>query len=215
MYKVCLDPGHMKGIDAGAAANELNEEDLTLDICKRIKPLLEVNGIDVIMTRDGQSIAGVTSVSQSLQARCLIANKAQANVLVSVHINAGGGTGAETYVFAKGGQADQAAQKVQQYLVLCGLVNRGVKVNPSLYVLKNTAMPAILTECGFVDNMYDASLLKTEDFRQRLAVAHAKGICEYFGQIYQDAGVVKESRTTDKNGQVLDLLKQAVKILEG
>jgi N-acetylmuramoyl-L-alanine amidase len=221
MPKICLDPGHQtKDVDTGAQGNGLRESILTLDICQRIKPLLEFNGFEVVMTREGDTIPGVTTLNQSLQQRCYIANAAQANLFISVHVNAGGGTGTEVYICGRGGQAERLANIALYYLVQqCAWKDRGVKV-ANFYVLTNTAMPAILTENGFIDNASDAAKLADPDFRQRIAVAHAKAVCDYYGQTYKEKAVVKESLTTqstqtDKVQQALSLLKQAINILEG
>jgi N-acetylmuramoyl-L-alanine amidase len=191
MPRICLDAGHNNsGIDTGAQGNGLREELLTLDICQRIKPLLRFNGFEVVMTREGDFVNGPHgTVNESLQTRCFIANSAQANLFVSVHINAGGGSGTEIFIAGSGGQAERAANMVLPYLVSAGgWANRGIKVE-NLYVLKNTNMPAILTENGFIDTFSDAAKLADTDFRQKIAVAHAKGICDYFGVQYKEGGI--------------------------
>jgi N-acetylmuramoyl-L-alanine amidase len=188
MPKICLDAGHNNsGADTGAQGNGLREELLTLDICQRLKSLLQFNGIEVVMTREGDFVNGAHgTVNESLKTRCYIANKNQVNLFVSVHINAGGGTGQEIFICGRGGQAERAANILLPYLVLAGgWPNRGVKV-AGQYVLENTNMPAILTENGFIDTVADAAKLADPNFRQALAVAHAKGICDYFNQAYKD-----------------------------
>jgi N-acetylmuramoyl-L-alanine amidase len=235
MPKICLDAGHNNsGADTGAAGNNLREELLTLDICQRIKALLELNDFEVVMTREGDFVNGPhNTVNESLQTRCNIANKAEADLFISVHINAGGGTGQEIYICGGGGQAEKFA-KISLYYLLqqCAWKDRGVKTSNFL-VLENTTMPAILTENGFIDNAADASLLRAEDFRQKIAVAHAKAVCDYYKQTYNDkqapvssptaealSSIVNkisaedDSHLTDKTKQALVLLKQAIKLLE-
>lgn len=103
-----------------------------------------------------------------------------------MQVNAGGGIGAEVLVVGLGGRAEVAANKVLAYLVEAGgWVNRGVKVQ-NVLVLRETSMPAILTENGFIDRDADAVKLKNSNFRYALAVAHAKGICDYLGIQYQE-----------------------------
>lgn len=224
--RICIDPGHNSfGVDTGAEGNGLREQDLTLDIAKRLKPLLEYNGFDVVMTREGDQVGGSFSgLTTELQARCDIANQANADLFVSIHINSGGGTGAEVYC-VPGGKAEDSANHMIYYLIQqCGWVNRGVK-NANYYVLVNTNMPAILTENGFIDNPSDAQKLANPSFRQIIARAHAKGIVDYFGKEYRDkpspqevpqphAGTPIQSTQPDKTSQALDLLKQAIKLLE-
>ncbi len=185
--KVCIDPGH-GGYDPGAIGNGLQEKDLTLDVCLKLKPLLEFNGISVILTRDGDYAPGHVDNDQkgNLSARVKSAETANADLFVSVHINAGGGTGVEVLVIGTGGRAEIAANKILPYLVQAGSwANRGVKTQ-NVMVLRETSMPAILTENGFIDTVTDSAKLKEPDFRQTLAVAHTKGICDYFGIEYHE-----------------------------
>jgi len=186
--RVCIDPGH-GGSDPGAVGNGLKEKDITLDICLKLKPLLEFNGISVTMTRDGD-YAPKGSWDDLLN-RVQIAEASKADLFTSVHINSAGavnvGTGAEVLIVGTGGRAETAAKKVLPYLVQTGgWANRGVKTQ-NVFVLRQTSMPAILTESGFINTAADANELRDPGFRQELAVAHAKGICEYFGLTYKVA----------------------------
>lgn len=186
--KVCVDPGH-GGYDPGAIGNGLKEKDLTLDICFRLKPLLEFNGISVILTREGDHAVGYleNDLNGELRARVERAELAKADLFVSVHINAGGGTGVEVLIIGLGGKAEIAAKKVLPFLVQTGgWTNRGIKTQ-NIMVLRETSMPAILTENGFIDKTVDAEKLREPNFRQALAVAHAKGICDYFGIQYKES----------------------------
>lgn len=185
--KVCLDPGH-GGYDPGAVGNGLQEKDITLDICLKIRPMLEYNGISTVLTRDGDYAPSHLEgdLNGELGARVDIAEKNAVDLFVAIHINAGGGTGAEVLVAGLGGRAETAANQVLPYLVqVGGWSNRGVK-NQNIFVLKETSMPAILTESGFIDNTTDAAKLKDPNFRQALAVAHTKGICDFFGVQYTE-----------------------------
>jgi len=201
----CIDPGHnSNGADTGAQGCGLFEQDITLDIALRLKPLLEENGIQVVMTRTSDKVPGnYTNVTGSLQARCDISNNAKADLFVSIHCNAGGGTGSEVWVVSVGGRAEKAAKAVLARLVASyGWANRGVKTAND-YVLKYTDAPAILTENGFIDTIEDAVKLSSPSFRQEIAVAHAKGICDYFGIQYK-GGVSKVAEVKpDKDGYLL------------
>lgn len=196
--KVCLDPGH-GGYDPGACENGLKEKDLTLAICLALKPLLEYNGISVVLTRDGDYAPGrVNVVNTELKARVTIAEQARADLFVSVHINSGGGTGEEVLISGVGGRAEQVANKVLPRLLQAAKwPNRGVKVQ-NVLVLRDTSMPAILTESGFIDSMSDSAKLKDPVFIQSLAVSHARGICDYFGITYK----YKEVTTVDEDKDV-------------
>ncbi len=188
--QVMIDPGH-GGYDPGACGNGLQEKDITLDICLRLKPLLEHNGIEVCLTRDGDyapwHLEG--QLNAELNARSAISNDFGADLFVSVHINSGGGTGEEVLISAAGSRAEQAANKVyDQINEVTGWANRGVKVAYESVLGYKTNAPAILTENGFIDSEADTAKLKDSNFRQALAIAHAKGICGYFGITYKEEG---------------------------
>jgi len=90
MAKVFLDPGH-GGSDPGAVANGLKEKNLTLAIAKECASVLKASGVTVKMSRTGDTYP-------SLSARCQAANSWGADLFVSIHINAGGGTGFESFI---------------------------------------------------------------------------------------------------------------------
>lgn len=185
MTKICIDPGHNSiGVDTGAQGNGLREQDLTLDIALKLRDILKSNGFEVKLTREGASVGGST-VTESLKARCNIANAFGADLFISIHVNAGGGTGTEVYALP-GGRAVVAAQRLLDRLVYaCNWANRGVKTDREFYVLVHTNMPAILTENGFIDSAKDAAKLADGNFRQVIAEAHAKGVCDFFGVTFR------------------------------
>lgn len=109
------------------------------------------------------------------------------NVHVSVHANAYGSGwntagGIETYVYTtKPKEAVDLAQEVQNEMVKAtGLQNRGVKA-ANFHVVRETKMPAILCECGFMTNKKEASLLKSEDYRKKVALSIVKGLANKYG----------------------------------
>ncbi len=106
--RVVVDPGH-GGHDPGAQANGLTEASLVLDVALRLETLLREEGIDVVLTRR-------TSAFVPLEERLAIANRAQADLLLSIHANASplaGTSGIETYVlnFATDPQAEALAAR--------------------------------------------------------------------------------------------------------
>ncbi len=85
---------------------------------------------------------------------------------------------------AKGGEAEKLANLVLTEMAKgTPQVNRGLKVS-SFYVLKYTHMPAILTECGYMDNKREAMLMLDPDFQREMAIEHAKAICKYLSVKY-------------------------------
>jgi N-acetylmuramoyl-L-alanine amidase len=219
--RVCLDPGH-GGYDPGACGNGLQEKDITLEIALQLSPLLVYNGIGVGLTRTGDYAPNhlEDNLNGELNARVSISDSYGADLFVSIHVNSGGGTGQEVLISGAGGKAESAANLVyNQINKVTGWANRGVKVQ-NVLVLKETKAPAILTENGFIDSASDSAKLKDSSFIHSLAVAHAKGICDYFGITYKESPqstVITNSvaPATDKVTQAISLLNQAISILKG
>lgn len=127
----------------------------------------------------GHTVYDCTDENGTTQARNLtnIVNKCNAHKVdldVSIHLNAGGGTGVEVLVYSKNGSSTSAATKICQEVSKLGYPNRGVKERTNLYVLKRTASPALLIECCFVDNQADANRYNAE----KMANAIVSGLTE-------------------------------------
>jgi N-acetylmuramoyl-L-alanine amidase len=124
-----------------------------------------------------------------LKTRTDAANNLKADFYQSVHANAMTGTwqdaaGIETFHNPGSVEGEKAAKIIHKYLLQgTALKDRGVKT-ANFHVLRETHMPSVLCECGFMDNIHDAQLLLTSAYRQECADEIAKGICEYFGMAY-------------------------------
>lgn len=101
------------------------------------------------------------------------ANKQKCDLFISIHLNAGGGTGSEVYTY-KGAKLGQAT-KILSELNKLGFKNRGIKNGTHLYVVKNTTMTALLVEVCFVDNSSDTALYKKVGI-EKIAAAIKKGV---------------------------------------
>lgn len=181
MSDVMLDAGH-GGTDNGATGNGLREKDLNLAMALRVGEILtkDYEGIKIHYTR-------TTDKTLSLKERSDMANKANVDFFMSFHINAGGGTGYEDYIYDKlatNGETDKARQKiheeVKKVLNKYGVTNRGMK-KANFHVLRETKMKAVLVETLFIDNANDAELLKNETFHEDMAQAYAAGIAKVVG----------------------------------
>ena len=213
--KIFLDPGHNHcGADTGAVGFGLKEQDITYLIAARTKEKLEAAGLTVQMSRNRLTDnVGSGTLRSSLSARTQAANRWGADLFVSIHCNAGGGHGTETYC-CQGGISSgfKLAKKVQACLVeRVRLADRGVKVNPGLAVLRNSQMPAALIEAGFIDNAGDAAVLGSEAGQEKFAEAITQGICDYLLIDY-----IKEDLTMSQYEELknaLTDLTETVKIL--
>lgn len=175
MVKIFIDPGH-GGTDSGAAANGLLEKNITLQIAILLRDML-ISDYDDVSVRLSRSIDQSVTLAQRTNA----ANSWGADYFVSIHVNAGGGTGFESYVYPgvsaptttyRNALHDEIVRSVD-------FANRGKKT-ANFHVLRETSMPAILTENGFIDTTADANKLRNATFLQGIARAHATGLEKAF-----------------------------------
>ncbi len=184
MPKICIDAGHGKET-AGKRSPDgtLLEYEFNRDVAGRLKTILERHGVQVLLSAP-------TDKDIALTDRCKIANNAKVDYFISIHANAHkeywtDANGWEIFIYGKGGKAEQLANKIQKHSITdLKLKNRGVKVDPTLTVLKGTTMPAVLIEHGFYTNKTEVEKLKDSTFRQKCAEADAKGILEHLGIKY-------------------------------
>ena len=171
---VIIDPGH-GGKDSGAIGiGGVLEKDVILPISKRITEVLERNGIQVIMTRGSDYFV-------TLPGRVTMAQRANADVFVSIHANSAGAnrpevSGLETYHYDSGLRLAQIVHSK----ILQSLNVRDRKVRKArFYVLRKTSMPSILVETGFLTGRDDAAKLRTSAYQNQMADAIAQGILQY------------------------------------
>jgi N-acetylmuramoyl-L-alanine amidase len=213
--RIVIDAGH-GGHDPGAKARGIEEADLVLDVALRLEALLKDAGVEVIMTRR-------TNTFVPLEERTAIANRAGADLFLSIHSNAStsdSARGVETYFlnFAPNPQAEAIAarenaggsktmrnlpdivraialnNKIDESRDFASMVqnslytklqktnktarNLGVKQAPFM-VLVGATMPSILAEISFITNRQEATLLKTDKYKQQIAEALLAGVLRY------------------------------------
>jgi N-acetylmuramoyl-L-alanine amidase len=213
--RIVIDAGH-GGHDPGAKARGLEEAALVLDVALRLEALLKAAGVEVLMTRR-------TDTFIPLEERTAIANRAGADLFLSIHSNASAtdaAHGVETYFlnFAPNPQAEAIAarenaggsktmrnlpdivraialnNKIDESRDFASMVqnalytklqksnryvrNLGVKQAPFM-VLVGATMPSILAEISFITNRQEATLLKTDKYKQTIAEALLAGVLRY------------------------------------
>ncbi|MEF9952382.1 MAG: N-acetylmuramoyl-L-alanine amidase [Clostridium sp.] len=175
---IVLDAGH-GGKDSGAVSvSGTKEKDITLLVALKTGKILESKGYDVLYTRENDNVNWNSSIqSESLRYRYTFANSKRADLFISVHCNAGGGTGIETYYSKKYPSKDMTLAKNIQYELIkeTGMVDRRAKAG-SLAVVNNTTMPASLVEIGFIDNIRDEVKLRDPMYQNQCAEAMVRGI---------------------------------------
>ena len=195
--KIVIDAGH-GGKDPGAMGSQMPEKDIVLDIVIRLKKELAKAGFNVLMTRD-------QDVFIPLQERAELANRKNADLFISVHVNASSSAvprGFEAFYLA--GQSDQnknitdlntgvehmfASGQQKESIEIAHTVSRNLEQmlyletryikGANFRVLKVAKMPAVLLELGYVTNNTEGKLLNNSEYRQMLSESIAKGIFQY------------------------------------
>lgn len=183
--KIFIDQGHNpQNPNAGAEANGVREQDITYDIGVRLAALLNANpNFEARLSRTSPTQQLGTTTATSLQARVNGANSWGADYFISLHANSSqilSASGSEAYVYSSESPAYDMGLRILEGLnYTTGLPNRGVFVRPTLYVLRATAMPAVLVEMGYLTNANDAYLLTYDP--QSFAQGIYNGILLYYG----------------------------------
>ncbi len=184
MIKVFVDQGHNSSrVNAGASANGINEADLTFEVGSYLAALLFADcNFDVKVSRNNIDEVLGNNQRTSLQARVDLANNWGANLFISIHGNANENiniNGTEIYVYEIPSTAYDIAYDIMTQITLRLPINdNGIRANSSLYVLRNTNMPSLLIELGYLTNINDATLLQTRAFE--FAFAIYEGLLQYY-----------------------------------
>ena len=167
---VVIDAGHGGYDRGGVPGQRISEKDKTLDVAFRLRRILQTNGYRVIMTRD-------RDIFVPLGTRVAIANAYRDATFVSIHFNCStraGANGIETYYY-RGDSAGLAASIHRNVVAGAPTENRGIR-RRGFFVLRRTAIPAVLVECGFLTNPTEGRLAQSDSYREKLAEQIARGI---------------------------------------
>ena len=189
MYLIAVDDGHGKGTPGKrtplfADGTYMEENAYNKAAAQILEGLLKSHGFGVIMVSPEEE-------DTPLETRVKRANEAGADLYVSIHANAYGSgwndaNGVESWVYDKADQRTMEMAKAIHEAVAAALgrKDRGLKKSADLYVLRRTAMPAVLVEGGFMTNPEEAELLRSQAYRQKTAEGICRGICACFGIPY-------------------------------
>ena len=180
---IVIDAGH-GGWDPGMVSGNVDEKDVNLSIAKKLQTFLEQGGATVIITRYDDSDLSKNK-SGDMFVRRSIANSSHADIFVSIHQNSYNNTsvkGAQVFYFNESDNSLKLATCVQTRIrEFVDPSNRfQPKPNGNYYVLKQTEMPAVLVECGFLTNYAERQKLTDEAYQEKIAWGIYLGIVDYF-----------------------------------
>jgi N-acetylmuramoyl-L-alanine amidase len=175
--EILLDAGHGKNTPGKRSpiwsdGTQLFEWEFNRDIVKRVSELLKAEKIPYI-------ILVPEDLDISLKERCSRANKHKNAFLVSIHANAGGGTGWEIYTSVGRTKSDEYAQIIfkefenafPEFKMRTDLSDGDLDKESNFYILKNTKCPAVLLENFFMDTERDCKFIMSDNGRSRIALA--------------------------------------------
>ena len=190
--KVIIDAGH-GGQEPGAVYEGRQEKEDALQLAFDVGNALERRGISVSYTR-------VSDVYDSPYEKAAMANASDADIFLSIHRNAmpvpGTASGVENLVYEDSGTAGALGRNIGEALAEAGWTDLGVKERPGLVILRNTKIPAVLVEVGFINNEKDNEFLDAN--MAATADAIADGVLKTFRELDE---AEKAGRPAEETGQ--------------
>lgn len=189
--KYLLDYGH-GGIDPGAIGiDNVKEKDIVKEIGKRVKYHLERHQQTVFESRPNDETVSLTERSNK-------ANSNNVDLCISIHCNAfsdSSAQGVEIFYYKGSTRGQQLASSILNEITKAKLYtkNRGLKTD-NLHMTRETNMPSVLIELGFITNVTDKNLIINN--KEKFAIAITKGILSYYGITYK--AETTQTTTTDK-----------------
>ena len=186
-YTIVLDAGH-GGIDGGCVgASGVTEAELNLSVTKKLEKLLNGFGFNVVLTRHDSgglySISAQNKKQDDMQKRKLIIQKANPNMVVSIHFNSyinGYERGAQTFYLVGDEDGKYLADHVQAEMQLYLTKARANANHADLYILKCVEAPSIIVEGGFLSNAEEEQLVLTGDYQNKIAYSVFCGSVKYY-----------------------------------
>jgi N-acetylmuramoyl-L-alanine amidase len=195
---IVVDPGH-GGSDPGAAGKDgALEKDITLAIGRRLADCLGQAGAMVLLTReadtelsDPATTGQAAKKREDLTRRVDLANANRADLYLSIHVNSSSSParrGAQTFVQPGSAAGKMAAEFIQAELAET-FKNTGRRpVEVDHFITRNTSMPAVIVETGYITNEAEAKLLQDPDYQAKAARAIYAGVVKYFARMSSSPG---------------------------
>ena len=188
---VVIDAGH-GGDDPGKIGiNGSLEKDINLNIVKKLAGYLEAEGVQVVLTRDTEEGLYDAHASnkkvQDMKRRIEKIEETDPVLTVSIHQNSYPEEyvhGAQVFFYRGSTEGEALAERIQNRLVqgLDPENHRQIKANDSYYLLKKTAVPIVIVECGFLSNREEAQKLCEESYQEKIAWQIHLGIMQYLNK---------------------------------
>lgn len=184
---IVIDAGH-GGSDPGKIGiNKVLEKEINLKIAEKLKTFLEMEDIQVVMTRETD--AGLESADASnkkaddMRKRCQLIDDANPCFTVSIHQNSyheEAIKGAQVFYYEQSEEGKKIAECIQKHLIdqVDNNNKRVAKANGSYYLLRKTQQPTVIVECGFLSNYEEAEKLNDDYYQEKLAWAIHMAIME-------------------------------------
>ena len=175
---ILIDPGHGEDDPGMIGADGLEEKGINLAISLLLKSELETRGYSVVMTRETDKglydASANNKKAQDMQRRIAMIGEKSPVLSVSIHQNSYPDPaikGAQVFYYTSSVEGKQFAKRLQERLVkgLDPQNHRQAKANDSYYLLKKTACPIVIVECGFLSNPQEEALLTDSVYQERVA----------------------------------------------
>lgn len=182
---IVVDPGH-GGVDGGAiSALGYFEKEITLQIGKKLADRISTTGAKAVLTREEDIdyyTRGKGGKRSDLDKRLEISNGNEAQILISIHANAIKGkrwAGAQVFYHPNSAEGQILSRCIQHKLTDFPPGNRRKEKMEDFYLLRQSTIPAVIVEVGFLSNAEEAARLKNESYQDRLAEGILRGLVDY------------------------------------
>lgn len=205
---VVIDAGH-GGWDPGKVGDsDVLEKNINLAVALKLQSYLEQGGSVVLMTRIEDEALG-TKKTADMQNRKELTNLSKADIIISIHQNSYPSQnvkGAQTFYYSQSEKSMLLAQSIQTELIsfLDPQNKREIKPNNDYYILKQTDIPAVIVECGFLSSDIEMKLLSSDEYQEKIAWSIYMGIIKYF-EPDENPSMADQSKITVNLERILSL----------
>lgn len=181
---IVLDAGH-GGKDKGTSANGIYESDINLAIVLKLRDELIKQGVDVILTRDGDYDLSSPNTNRRKKSdfdnRIKLINSSDADMYISIHMNY---LSQQEYyggqVFYTEGNEKLANVMQQSFVDNLKSPREEKKLIDTIYMYKQLKIPGVLIECGFLSNKNERYLLNSSEYQDKIVQTIIKGLLKYY-----------------------------------